>query len=537
MKSEKKSKSKLFKESIPPSRIKANITPLLILVLLGLLLVAPVAAGTATTELTVSKLAKDGTLIAQETVDYRWMEKNLPIQGDGVTHYYHQGPELGVEGEELRWDKSESGNIPDKDYHAVKGTDVRDLCELVGGMSPNDTITIKANDGMGKSFGYRNVYNPDPRQGPMVVTWWRPDTGYVPNYFDGMRLIFFADDSTNPWGWHVFGNWDMHECMDEKYWHYYVSGKEEYPATTGLAVKYINRVIICSQDPAPLFRVNFAANQTSGYAPLTVAFTPETSATTPTGWQWDFGDDTAPLPDERPVHSYTKPGTYNVTLMVTAAEGTVAWTKKCYIRVSERPVLTAVSVYPADATAVVGKTKQFSAVPRDQNGEPMKDVAVSWSCANETVGTVDPVTGLFTALAEGTATVTATAGEISGSATVTVGQAPPDAKTIVVDIDGGGNYTTIQEAVFTANPGDTVLVRDGTYTENIDIGKRLTFVSEHGAATVTVNARNTQDDVIAVNADNVTIEGFALTGATTGGAGLFLDGVRDCRITDVAVSS
>jgi parallel beta-helix repeat protein len=537
MKSEKKSKSKIFKESIPVSRIKANITPLLILVLLGLLLVAPVAAGTPTTEVTVSKLAVDGTLIVQETVDYRWMEANLPIQGDGVTHYYHQGPELGVEDEDQRWDRAESGNIPEKDYHAVKGTDVRDLCELVGGMNPGDTVTIKANDGMGKSFGYRNVYNPDPRQGPMVITWWRPDTGYVPNYFDGMRLIFFADDSTNPWGWHVFGNWDMHECMDESYWHYYISGREEYPASTGLAVKYVDRVIINSQDPAPLFRVTFAANQTSGYAPLTVAFTPETSATTPTGWQWDFGDDTAVSPDERPVHTYAEPGTYNVTLTVTAAEGTVAWTKKGYIRVSEQSVLTAVSVYPADATVVVGKTKQFSAVPRDQNSEPMEDVAVSWLCDNETVGTVDSTTGLFTALAEGTATVTAAAGEISGSATVTVALAPPAAKTIVVDIDGGGNYTSIQEAVLSANPGDTVRVRDGTYTENVDISKLLTLVSEHGAAAVTVKAANTQDDVIAVTADHVVIEGFALTGATNERAGLFLDGVRDCRIADVAASS
>ncbi|MBP2144932.1 parallel beta-helix repeat protein [Methanofollis sp. W23] len=536
MKSKIDRKYKLSNHSNLEARIKPGVF-LLFLLLAGLLLVAPVSAGSATTELTVSKLAKDGTLIAQETVDYQWMEKNLPIQGDGVTHYYHQGPELGEEDEDLRWNPQEDGNIPDKDYHAVKGTDVRDLCELVGGMSPNDTIMIKANDGMYQIFGYRNVYDPDPRQGPMVVTWWRPDKGYVPNYFDGMRLIFFADDSTNPWGWHVFGTWDMHECMDKKYWHYYISSREKYPATTGLSVKYIDRVIIRSQDPAPLFRVNFAANQTSGYAPLTVAFTPETSATTPTGWQWDFGDETAGSPAESPVHEYTEPGTYNVTLTVTAAEGTAAWTKKGYIRVSERPVLTAVSVYPADATAVVRKTKQFSAVPRDQNGKPMEGVAVSWSCDNETVGTVDPATGLFTALAEGTATVTATAGEVSGSVTVTVGQAPPAAKTIVVDIDGGGDYTTIQEAVLSANPGDTVLVRDGTYTENIDVGKRLTLVSEHGATAVTVKAVNTRDDVIAVNADNVTIEGFALTGATNEGVGLLLDGVRDCRAADIVASS
>ena len=46
-----------------------------------------------TTELSIIQYESDGTTIAEETtVSYQWLEENLPVQGDGLTHYYHQGP-------------------------------------------------------------------------------------------------------------------------------------------------------------------------------------------------------------------------------------------------------------------------------------------------------------------------------------------------------------------------------------------------------------------------------------------------------------
>jgi hypothetical protein len=51
-------------------------------------LAAPALA--ATTEVNVTKYAADGTTILNETrVTYGWMEANLAVEGDGVTHYYH----------------------------------------------------------------------------------------------------------------------------------------------------------------------------------------------------------------------------------------------------------------------------------------------------------------------------------------------------------------------------------------------------------------------------------------------------------------
>ncbi len=51
-----------------------------------------------TTEVHVVKYAADGeTILNETTVNYTWMEENLPVQGDGSTHYYFQGPIFGEE--------------------------------------------------------------------------------------------------------------------------------------------------------------------------------------------------------------------------------------------------------------------------------------------------------------------------------------------------------------------------------------------------------------------------------------------------------
>jgi hypothetical protein len=76
-----------------------------------------------------------------------------------------------------------------------------------------------------------------------------------------MRLLFFADDSTNPWDWHVFGNWDEHETMPESRWHYY-SGV--WPTSSGLSVQVVYNIGIYQPN---LISTDAAGNAKESFSP------------------------------------------------------------------------------------------------------------------------------------------------------------------------------------------------------------------------------------------------------------------------------
>ena len=235
-------------------------------------MMAPEPASAATTELAINRIASDGkTIMEQMKVDYHFLEENLEVMGDGITHYYHQGPVFKDDSdpetqELLRWNQEEDTNWDTKDMGAVMGTNVIDLCDLLGGMAPGQELEIKASDGFKKTFAYKNVYEYDPDcEGPMVVCWYKdgkyPDTGYT----DGMRLVWFAgatekaDGPEGPGSYHVFGNWDWHEAANSKYWYYY---QGTHPTTTGLSVQNVAELNILTDVVAPECPVILTADTT-----------------------------------------------------------------------------------------------------------------------------------------------------------------------------------------------------------------------------------------------------------------------------------
>jgi hypothetical protein len=239
---------------------------ILITTMLGVAQTVPVYATDPTTSLTITKYASDRTtILSQITVSSTQMASGqalgtdnethlLPVLGDGITHYYTQGPTFDPNN---LWDPGETVNIKDKG--ATKGTDIKDLCSLVGGAEPGDTIQVCASDNYGNTeFPYANIYNPAARQGKMGICWYDNTTGsddsapggYVPTWTNGMLLVFFAQ-TTNPDGKYVFGHQDMHDCLPENDWHWYWDGSIQYPSTNGGYIKWVNRINIFTDATTP----------------------------------------------------------------------------------------------------------------------------------------------------------------------------------------------------------------------------------------------------------------------------------------------
>ena len=116
-----------------------------------------------------------------------------------------------------------------------------------------------------------------------------------------------------------------------------------------------------------------------------------------------------------------------------------------------RPTIVRVSPATSELTAL-GATVQLTASVLDQNGQALAAATVTWGSSDAAVATVDG-SGLVTAASNGTATITARVGGVSGTAVVTVMQA---ADSVVVEP---------AEATLTA-VGDTVRLAARSFDAN-----------------------------------------------------------------------
>ena len=107
--------------------------------------------------------------------------------------------------------------------------------------------------------------------------------------------------------------------------------------------------------------------------------------------------------------------------------------------------------------------------------------------------------------------------------------------------DGGAfnaSGAPIQDAVDNASGGDTICVKEGSYTERVHVATdHLTIQSETGSVSTIVQAANSGNHVFEVIANYVNISGFTVTGANgTSRAGIHLNGADHCNISDNTAS-
>jgi PKD repeat protein len=148
--------------------------------------------------------------------------------------------------------------------------------------------------------------------------------------------VQFTDQSTNTptsWSW-TFGDGNTSAVRNPS--HTFTSPGSYTVTLTATNSEGSNSeektgyITITSGTVAPV--AAFTASPTSGTAPLSVQFTDQ-STNTPTSWSWTFGDGGTSAV-QNPLHTFTSPGTYTVTLTATNSAGNDTEERTGYITVS-----------------------------------------------------------------------------------------------------------------------------------------------------------------------------------------------------------
>ena len=166
------------------------------------------------------------------------------------------------------------------------------------------------------------------------------------------------------------------------------------------------------------------------------------------------------------------------------------------VSVTVNQTLTSIVVSPSAASLTSGQTQSFAATARDQFGNVLlTQPSFSWTLDAGSVGSVDVNSGLYTAPLSpvGSATVRATGGAISGTASINVAYLKGD-----VSIDGQRDI------------GDAMAMMSA-------LTDLSSYQSTHSLSSTDLTAIfDTDGDMIATNAD---LQGLLVLLANGGGAG------------------
>ena len=157
----------------------------------------------------------------------------------------------------------------------------------------------------------------------------------------------------------------------------------------------------------------------------------------------------------------------------------------------EEPVPTTVEISPSSTTLTyISATAGFTAVVRDQDGKVMQNASVSWSSSDAGIFTVGTSGSSATveAVGNGEGTLTATSGQASGTAAVTVEQ-----RATRIEIVSGD----AQEAVRGTALAEPLVVRMTDQGGTVIEGMPVTFLPDQGHGSVSMTMVETDADGMA----------------------------------------
>ncbi len=279
---------------------------------------------------------------------------------------------------------------------------------LSGGTTPVSLAVYSMRD------DYSNEINPSIINGAFTVNApVLPNADFSANMTTGVAplTVAFTDESTGTapltYAWDFEDNGTVDATTKNATYTNHAAGDDTVNVTVtgprGSATAVSTGYITVTEAPvAPV--AAFSANTTTGVAPLTVAFTDESTGAGTKTYEWDFTNDgtvDATTPDA--VYTYPSAGTYTVNLTVTNAGGSNSEVKTDYITVTTAPV-SPIAAFSANTTS--GTAPLTVAFTDASTGTA--PLTYAWDFTND--GTVDATTknATYTYLTAGTYTVNLT---------------------------------------------------------------------------------------------------------------------------------